>query len=333
MEDINDFTLRPLRLDDFIGQDELKQSLKVFIHGAKMRQESLDHILFYGPPGLGKTTLSGIIANELGVRIKVVNGASIARTGDIATILSTLNPGDVLFIDEIHRIPLAVEEILYGAMEDYKLSVAVGHDEKCKSLTIELAPFTLIGATTRQGDISSPLRDRFGISMNLKYYTIDNLIEIILRTSKVLQFPISLSGAKLIAIRSRGTPRIANKLFRRIRDFACYYHKDSIDDDTVNATFKILKIDEFGLDEIDNKYLRCLIERFNNQPTGLSSIASAIGEQERNLVEFYEPYLVQRGLINLTKRGRKCTRLAFEHIKKLEKNSREDSIKLLQEKS
>lgn len=310
-----DVSLRPLTLNEYVGQENFKDNLKVFIHAAKNRDEPLDHILLYGPPGLGKTTLAYVIANEMGTNIRLVNGPSIEKTGELAAILSTMNEGDILFIDEIHRIPRVVEEILYEAMEDYKLTFLTGRDEDARNITINLKPFTLVGATTKPGDLSSPLRDRFGIVNRLEYYTIEELESIIERTSRVFLLPISKEAANLIALRSRGTPRIANRIYRRVRDFASFNNLKMIDVDITNTALLRLKIDKLGLDEIDIRYLSSLIKRFNGGPVGLETLASTIGEEVRNLEEVYEPYLLKLGLINKTPRGRVATDKAYEHLK------------------
>ncbi len=308
-------TLRPLTLDEYVGQTELKENLRIYIGAAKKRNETLDHVLLYGPPGLGKTTLAYVVSHEMNAKIKLVNGPSIEKPGDLAAILSTLNPGDILFIDEIHRIPRVVEEILYGAMEDFTLSLVVGKDEEARTLTIPLRPFTLIGATTKPGDLSSPLRDRFGIVHRLEYYSIEELSQIVLRTSRVFHLPITEEAAKLIAIRSRSTPRIANRIYRRIRDFACYKDLDIIDVDTCLESLNQMKIDALGLDETDIKYLKTLINRFQGGPVGLETLSSSIGEEIRNIEEVYEPYLIKLGLINKTPRGRIATAKAYSHLK------------------
>ncbi len=310
-----DVSLRPLTLNEYVGQENFKDNLKVFIHAAKNRDEPLDHILLYGPPGLGKTTLAYVIANEMGTNIRLVNGPSIEKTGELAAILSTMNEGDILFIDEIHRIPRVVEEILYEAMEDYKLTFLTGRDEDARNITINLKPFTLVGATTKPGDLSSPLRDRFGIVNRLEYYTIEELESIIERTARVFSLPISKEAANLIALRSRGTPRIANRIYRRVRDFASFNNLKMIDVDITNTALLRLKIDKLGLDEIDIRYLSSLIKRFNGGPVGLETLASTIGEEVRNLEEVYEPYLLKLGLINKTPRGRVATDKAYEHLK------------------
>lgn len=307
-------SLRPLTLDEYVGQDQIKENLRVFITAAKKREETLDHVLVYGPPGLGKTTLAYVVANEMGGKIKLVNGPSIEKPGDLAAILSTINPGDILFIDEIHRIPRVVEEILYGAMEDFTLTLMVGRDEDARNITIDIAPFTLFGATTRPGDLSSPLRDRFGIVSRLDYYSLEDLKKIIIRTSKVFQTPIEEDAAMSIAIRSRGTPRIANRIYRRVRDFASFSDQDLITIDICEKAFEMLKIDQFGLDDVDTRYIKTLIKRFNGGPVGLETLASTIGEEMNNLEEVCEPYLLKLGLINKTPRGRVATEKAYQHF-------------------
>lgn len=310
-----DTSLRPLRLSEYIGQDEIKKALNISILAAKKRNETIDHILFFGPPGLGKTTLANCVANEMEVGIKVTNGSSLVRTGDLAAILSSLNPGDVLFIDEIHRMPITVQEVLYGAMEDFTLSIIVGKGSDARTLTIPLPPFTLIGATTDAGGLSAPLRDRFGILLQLRYYSPEELLSIITRTSVALHYPITLDAAYQVALRGRGTPRIANRLFRRVRDYATYQGKDTIDKEAALSAMSFLAIDELGLDETDRKILECLIFRYNGKPVGLNALASAIGASVDNVGDVYEPYLVQIGLINRTPKGRVATRKAYEHLR------------------
>lgn len=309
-----DTSLRPKSLKDYIGQDEIKKSLNISILAAKKRNETIDHILFFGPPGLGKTTLASCVANEMDADIKFTNGSSLVRTGDLAAILSGLNPGDVLFIDEIHRMPIQVQEVLYGAMEDFSLSIIVGKGSDARTLTIPLPPFTLIGATTDAGGLSAPLRDRFGILLQLRYYSPEELLEIIRRTSRALHFPITLEACYQIALRGRGTPRIANRLFRRVRDYATYLGKAVIDIDCALQAMSFLSIDDLGLDDTDRKILECLIYRYNGKPVGLSALSSAIGSSVDNVSDVYEPYLVQIGLINRTPKGRVATKKAYEHL-------------------
>ena len=306
--------IRPQKLSDYIGQDVVKENIDVFIKAAKIRNESLDHVLLYGPPGLGKTTLAHIIANELGVNIKTASGPSIEKSGDLAAILSTIEPGDVLFIDEIHRMPKIVEEILYPAMEDFELDIIIGSEGQSKSIKISLPPFTLVGATTRSGDLSSPLRDRFGIVCKLNYYTTEELATIIKRTSKIMGKVIDDDAALELARRSRKTPRIANRLYKRIRDFALVEGAETINIDTTKKSLDRLKVDSYGLDEIDIEYLRNLIEKFGGGPVGVETISVSIGEETTTIEDVVEPFLLQEGFIKRTRSGRVATDKAYEHL-------------------
>lgn len=313
-EDIFDKNIRPEYLDEYVGQDKIKSNLKVFIEAAKMRDEPLDHVLLYGPPGLGKTTLAHIIANELRSNLKTATGPAIEKSGDLAAILSNLEPGDVLFIDEIHRIPSFVEEILYSAMEDFTINVVIGTDGKSRSIKIDLPPFTLVGATTRAGDLSSPLRDRFGIVNKLEFYTNDELASIVKRTSKVMNMNITNDAAIELAKRSRKTPRIANRLFKRVRDFALVEGDGIIDlNITLNALDR-LNVDQYGLDNIDIEYLQALINKFNGGPVGVETISTAIGEEISTIEDVVEPFLLQEGFIKRTRSGRVATELAYKHL-------------------
>ncbi len=314
-DDSLDTTLRPITLKEYVGQEELKENLKIYIGAALKREETLDHILLYGPPGLGKTTLAYVISHEMNAHIHLTNGASLEVPGQLASILSTLNPGDILFIDEIHRIPRVVEEVLYGAMEDFNLSIVIGKDEDSRTMNIPLPPFTLIGATTKPGDLSSPLRDRFGIVHRLNYYSEEELKKIVMRSSKVFNTLIDENAAYEIAKRSRFTPRIANRIYRRVRDFANYHDLDTIDLETCKKSLKQMHIDEIGLDDIDIRYLKTLIERYKGGPVGLETLATSIGEEIRNLEEVYEPYLLKLGLIEKTPRGRIATDKAYKHLR------------------
>lgn len=308
-------SIRPEHLKDYIGQDEIKNNIKVFIEAAKMRDEALDHVLLYGPPGLGKTTLAHIIANELGSNIKTCSGPSLEKSGDIAAVLSTLEPGDVLFIDEIHRMPKVIEEILYPAMEDFELDIILNTDGKTRNIKIDLPPFTLVGATTRSGDLSSPLRDRFGIISKLNYYTNEELTEIVKRTGRVLEMEIDEDAAFEIAKRCRKTPRVANRLFKRVRDFALVNGDGHINLEITLDSLKRLKVDEYGLDSIDLDYLNALIYKFNGGPVGVETISTAIGEETSTIEDVIEPFLLQEGFIKRTRSGRVATDKAYQHLK------------------
>ncbi len=313
-EDDVEMSLRPQDLNQYIGQDKVKGNLHIFIEAAKMRNEALDHCLLYGPPGLGKTTLANIIAREMKVEIKHTSGPTIERGGDLAAILTTLSPGAVLFIDEIHRLPRNIEEILYPAMEDFVLDIVVGKDSTARSIRIDLPPFTLVGATTRAGDLSSPLRDRFGVISHLEYYSVADLKKIVLRTSQIFSFPIEEDAAHELAKRSRGTPRVANRLFRRVRDFAQVLGSSHISLIICRDSLDKMSVDEAGLDYTDHKYLLGIIERFNGGPVGVEALAASIGEEVQTLEDVYEPFLLQEGYIKRTPRGRMATDKAYEHL-------------------
>ena len=313
-EDGFESSIRPQTIDEYIGQNDIKENIKIFMSAAKMRGEALDHVLLYGPPGLGKTTLAYILSHEMERNIRITSGPSIERSGDLAAILSTLEAGDVLFIDEIHRLPKMVEEVLYPAMEDYAIDIVVGKDASVRSIRLDLPPFTLVGATTRAGDLTAPLRDRFGIVSKLDYYSVSELGQIIHRTSRVLETPIDEEAILEIAKRSRGTPRIANRLFRRVRDFAQVLNEGKISIDIAKHALDRLKVDNLGLDDVDIRYLKGIIERFKGGPVGLEAIASSIQEEAMTLEDVYEPYLLQIGFINRTARGRVVTLKAYEHL-------------------
>lgn len=308
--------LRPLSFDDFSGQSKIIENLKIFVKAAKMRGEPLDHILFHGPPGLGKTTLSNIIANELGVGFRVTSGPVLDKPGDLAGLLTNLEPHDVLFIDEIHRLSPVVEEYLYSAMEDYRIDIMIDKGPNARSIQIDLNPFTLVGATTRSGLLTSPLRARFGINCHLEYYDVEVLKKIIMRSANLLGAPCEESAALEISRRSRGTPRIANALLRRVRDFAQVKGNGTIDPEITQFALEALNIDTYGLDEIDNKLLNLMIDKFNGGPVGLSTIATALGEDAGTVEDVYEPYLIKEGFIKRTPRGREVTDLAYKHLGK-----------------
>ena len=313
-EDTGEVSLRPKTLSDYIGQTRAKENLKIYIDAAKARGEGLDHVLLYGPPGLGKTTLSGIIATEMGVNIRVTSGPAIEKQGDLAALLTNLSEGDVLFIDEIHRLSRAVEEILYPAMEDYALDIIIGKGPAARSIRIDLPHFTLIGATTRAGQLSTPLRDRFGVMLKLELYTPEELSEIVTRSAGLLGLPISPEGAMEIASRSRGTPRIANRLLKRVRDVAQVMGDGEITAEIANYALGKLEIDKLGLDNIDRRMLTTIIKLYDGGPVGLETLSATIGEESITLEDVYEPYLMQIGFLSRTPRGRCATRLAYDHL-------------------
>ena len=315
-EDIDvENSLRPKSLDDYLGQEKAKEQLKIFIEAAKSRNEQLDHVLLYGPPGLGKTTLASIIANEMSVNLRITSGPAIERAGDLAAILTNLNENDVLFIDEIHRINRSVEEVLYSAMEDFCLDIIIGKGPSARSIRLDLPKFTLIGATTRAGMLTNPLRDRFGVICKLDYYTVDELAKIVVRSSEILGAEIQIGGATEIARRSRGTPRISNRLLKRVRDYAQVRADGNITDDVANKALELLGVDSLGLDYVDEKLLMTIIQKFRGGPVGLDTLAASIGEDRNTIEDVYEPYFLQLGFINRGPRGRIAMPLAYEHLK------------------
>ena len=310
----NEGSLRPKLLSDYVGQEKAKGNLTIYIEAAKQRGDSLDHVLFYGPPGLGKTTLAGIIANEMGVHMKVTSGPAIEKPGEMAAILNNLQEGDILFVDEIHRLNRQVEEVLYPAMEDFAIDIMIGKGSSARSIRLDLPKFTLVGATTRAGLLTAPLRDRFGVIHHLEFYTVEELKTIILRSASLLDVEIDEAGALELAKRSRGTPRLANRLLKRVRDFAQVKYEGKIDQKVASFALDLLEVDTCGLDQVDRRLLLTLIEKFNGGPVGLDTLAAAIGEDSGTIEDVYEPYLIQNGFLNRTPRGRMATELAFHHL-------------------
>lgn len=310
----SELSLRPKTLEDYIGQQKVKENMKIFIEAAKRRNESLDHCLFYGPPGLGKTTLANIIANEMNVNLRVTSGPAIEKPGDLAAILTNLSEHDVLFIDEIHRLSKSVEEVLYPAMEDFALDIIIGKGPAARSIRLDLPKFTLIGATTKAGSLTSPLRDRFGVLQRLELYTPEELMQIVFRSAQILGVDIETSGAMEIARRSRGTPRIANRLLRRVRDFAQIKSNGNVDQETADYALSMLEIDEIGLDRTDKNMIKTMIDAFSGGPVGLETLAATTGEDANTIEDVYEPYLMQLGFLQRTPRGRVVTRLAYQHF-------------------